>query len=55
MPNKTKTPSVEELVRDLMIIQLGLAGIPQKQIREIVGGGIDHVNGIVRHLKKKKV
>ncbi len=43
-----------ELLQDLMIVQLGLAGIPQAKIRHIVGCDIVRVNRIVRHLKGAK-
>ena len=49
---KKKEQSVEDLLRDLMIIQLGLAGLGQLQIREIVGVDIYRVNRIVKHFKK---
>jgi hypothetical protein len=49
----SKRASTEELLQDLMIVQLGLAGIPQQQIREIVGVDMNRVNRIVRHLSKK--
>lgn len=51
-PKKDRTS--EELLRDLLIVQLGLAGIPQSQIREIVGGDMNHVNRILKHFKKVK-
>lgn len=44
--------SVEDLLRDLMIIQLGLAGIAQDKIRIIAGVGMNRVNRIVKNLKK---
>lgn len=44
--------ATEELLRDLLIIQLGLAGLTQHQIREIVGVDIHRVNRIVKHFKK---
>ncbi len=47
-----KEQSVEDLLRELMIIQLGLAGLTQHQIREIVGVDIHRVNRIVKHFKK---
>jgi transposase-like protein len=53
MPKK-KEQTTEDLLRDLMIMQLGLAGIGQHQIREIVGVDIFRVNRIVKHFKKKK-
>ena len=43
-----------ELVRTLTIIQLGLAGIGQSQIRKIVGGGMGEINRIVKLLRTKK-
>ena len=51
MPKK-KEQTVEGLLRDLMIVQLGLAGLKQHQIREIVGVDIYRVNRIVKHFKK---
>jgi len=47
-----KGVATEELLRDLLIVQLGLAGLTQLQIREIVGVDIHRVNRIVKHLKK---
>ena len=47
-----KTQTAEDLLRDLMIVQLGLAGLSQLQIREIVGVDIYRVNRIVKHFKK---
>lgn len=41
-----------DLMRDQMIIQLGLAGLPQQKIREIVGVDIVRVNRIVKHFKQ---
>jgi hypothetical protein len=40
------------LLRDLLIVELGKAGVPQLEIRRIVGGGIHRVNRIVKLLKK---
>lgn len=44
---------VVEMLKDLMIIQLALAGIPQSAIRKIVGCSINRVNRIAKHLKSK--
>ena len=53
--NREKKPeSVEDLLRDLMIIQLGLAGLSQHQIREIVGVDIYRVSRILKYFKKSK-
>jgi hypothetical protein len=53
MPKK-KEQSIEDILRDLMIVQLGLAGVGQLQIREIVGVDIHRVSRIVKHFKKLK-
>jgi len=45
---------VVEVLKDLLITQLGVAGVPQQTIRAIVGCGIDRVNRIVKHLKAAK-
>lgn len=50
---QTRARSIEDLLIDLMIVQLALAGIGQLQIREIVGVDIHRVNRIAKHLKKK--
>lgn len=50
--NSTATDRTAELLRDLMIIQLGLAGVGQKEIRSIVGGNMNRVNKIVKLLRK---
>ncbi|HXI84884.1 MAG TPA: hypothetical protein VNL17_12430 [Verrucomicrobiae bacterium] len=44
----------EDLLKDLMIIQLGIAGVPQLSIREIVGCDLNRVSRIVKHLNSKK-
>lgn len=46
--------SATEVLRDILITQLGIAGVPQQTIRNIVGCRIDRVNRIVRHLKPRK-
>ena len=40
-----------EILKDMLITQLGLAGVPQQKIRQIVGCSINRVNRIVKHLK----
>jgi hypothetical protein len=56
MPRRTssKSQSVEDLLRDMMIIQLVLAGVGQHQIREIVGSDIHRVSRIAKLLKRSK-
>jgi transposase-like protein len=51
---ETSKDKTAELLKDLMIIQLGLARVPQQKIREIVGVNINRVNRIVKHLSSKK-
>jgi hypothetical protein len=46
--------SVEDLLRDMMIVQLLLAGIGQHQIRQIVGVDIHRVSRIGKLIKKPK-
>lgn len=57
MPKKGRasatTDETVELLKDLLIVQLGLAGIPQQSIRAIIGCDIVRVNKVVRHLKSK--
>jgi hypothetical protein len=42
-----------ELLKDLLIVELGQASVPQLEIRKIVGCDIYRVSRIVRHLKKE--
>lgn len=39
-----------DLLRDILILQLSLAGIPQHTIRQIVGVKLNRVTRIARHL-----
>lgn len=54
MKAKTEKRSVEDLLTDLIIIQLGLARVPQHQIREIAGVDMNRVNQIVRRLRVRQ-
>lgn len=47
-----KEQTTDDLLRDLIIIQLGLAGLSQLQIREIVGVDMHRVSRILKHFKK---
>ncbi len=55
MPPKRRHGGTDgtEILKDLLIVQLGIAGVPQQSIRAIVGCDIVRVNRIVRHLKVK--
>ena len=43
-----------ELLRTSLIVQLGLAGVGQARIREIVGGSMNDINAIVKLLNSGK-
>lgn len=49
-----KTGEVSEILKDILITQLGVAGVPQLTIRGIVGCDINRVNRIVKHLKASR-
>ncbi len=46
--------STEELLQDLLIVQLSLAGVGQAEIRQIVGVDMHRVGRIAKLLKKRK-
>ena len=52
---KTKSGGVEDLLRDMMIVQLLLAGVGQREIRQIAGVDIGRVSRIGKLLKKSQV
>ena len=56
MAEKTSDPytKIEDRLRTLTIVQLGLAGVGQAQIREIVGGAMADINAIVKLLNSGK-
>ncbi len=39
-----------ELLKDILIVELGMAGVRQQAIRQIVGCDIKKVNRIVKHI-----
>jgi len=51
MAQKNADPVVE-LLKDILIVHLALAGVPQQSIRKVVGCNINRVSAIVKHLKK---
>jgi hypothetical protein len=55
MPRNPKPDerTIVETLENLLIVQLGLAGVTQARIRAIVGCNIGRVNAIVRYLKPK--
>lgn len=54
MAKGKQSQTVEDLLRDLMIVQLALAGVSQHSIREIVGVDMHRVSRIAKHVKKAK-
>lgn len=42
-----------DLLQDMLIVQLSLAGVSQANIRAIVGCSMDRVNRIGKYLKRK--
>jgi hypothetical protein len=43
-----------DLLKDLLITELGRAGVPQAEIRKIVGCDMNRVNRIVKHFPKQR-
>ncbi|HLY62564.1 MAG TPA: hypothetical protein VKV95_17620 [Terriglobia bacterium] len=57
MPTKNEnkqTDSNTELLKDLLITELAKVGVPQLEIRKIVGCDIYKVSRIARYIKKEK-
>jgi hypothetical protein len=55
LPKQKAPPSdqeMTELLRNLLIVQLGLAKVPQDKIRKIAGCGINRVNDVLKHIPK---
>lgn len=54
-PNRQrKVDTAIEVLKDILITQLGIAGVPQQDIRKIVDCDINRVSAIVRHVKAAK-
>ncbi len=50
---KRVTDDTTEVLKDLLIVQLGVAGVRQRDIRAIVGVDMNRVSRIVRHIKPR--
>jgi hypothetical protein len=48
------TERTADQLRTLTIVQLGLAGVGQREIRSIVGCDMTEVNAIVKLLRRRK-
>lgn len=51
---RAREQTTDDLLRDMLIVQLLLAGIGQHQIRQIVGVDIHRVSRIAKLMKKAK-
>lgn len=49
MPKKSE--STEELLKKLLVVQLSIARVPQREIAKIVGISLNSVNKIARYVK----
>jgi len=49
----TTDEEIAELLRNILIVQLGLARVAQNDIRKIVGCSMARVNEILKHLSKR--
>ncbi len=54
MANEARGSEVVEVLRDILIVQLGVVGVPQQRIQRIVGCSINRMNAIVKHLRAPK-
>lgn len=48
----TASEETVELLRTLLIVQLGLAKVPQDKIRKIAGCSINRVNDVLKNVPK---
>jgi len=52
--SKPQVNQTAELLRDLLIVELAKAGVPQPKIRTIIGCDMHRVSRIARYFKKTK-
>jgi hypothetical protein len=53
--NESQKDPIAELLRDLLIVELAKANVPQLEIRKVVGCDIHRVSRIAKVLKKAKI
>ncbi len=53
MATKEHSDEHTELLKTSLIAQLGLAGVPQRSIRAIVGCDMNRVTAVMKHLVPK--
>ena len=51
---KAPPNDVGELLKTLLIIQLGLAGVSHQSIRAIVGCNMNRVTAVMKHVRQQK-
>jgi transposase-like protein len=44
--------SAEDILRDILIVQLALAGLTRHQIRQTVGVDMNRVTRVVKHIRR---
>lgn len=54
MVNKPEEPTLLSTLQDMLIFQMATAGVPQGQIRNVVGLNMNRVNRIAKLAKKIK-
>lgn len=52
-PKRNASDETTELLRTMLIVQLGLAGIGRRQIRQVVGCAMNRVTKTLKALKLK--
>jgi len=52
--NKPEEPTLLSTLQDMLIFQMATAGVPQGQIRNVVGLNMNRVNRIAKLAKKIK-
>jgi hypothetical protein len=45
-------PGIEDILRDMLIVQLALAGLTRQQIRETVSVDMNRVTRVVKYIKR---
>lgn len=53
-PKASENDRVSELLKDLLITELGRAGVPQPEIRKIVGCDMNRVSRIVKNFGRER-
>jgi transposase-like protein len=51
-PSSRSTPATEDTLRDMLIVQLAVAGLTRHQIRETVGVDMNRVTRVVKYIKR---